>query len=80
MERLNREDLVLLAQDTEFSSIPPNLRGVVIISRVKQERPIRDRVRIWMRALDEYFEAKPPEKLFEIDDDGTLGACKIWSS
>jgi len=59
-------------------SIPPNLRGIVIVSRVKQERRIADRIRIWVNALDRYFEMRPPEKLFEIDDSDKLGPWRIF--
>ena len=77
LDQLRREELLFVTQDTEFLSIPADLRGIVIVSGVRQERRIRDRVRIWMKALDRYFEKRPPEKLFEIDDSGELRPWKI---
>jgi predicted nuclease of predicted toxin-antitoxin system len=74
--RLENEDILFLTQDRDFLSTPARLRGVVIVSRVRQERKIQDRVRIWVEALDRYFEARPLGRLFEIDDSGSLALPK----
>ena len=52
-KRLEEETIILLTQDTEFEDDRANLRGKVIISRVRQNLPIRQRVeksgsQLWM--------------------------------
>ena len=64
--RLAAEELVFLTHDTEFEDVPADLRSQVIISRVPQRLPIRERVEIWLAALERFFDRRPAERLFEI--------------
>ena len=43
-------DLILLTQDTEFLDAPRDVVGKIIVSRIGQERPLRERLAIWMKA------------------------------
>ena len=70
--RLRQEpDLVFLTQDLDFWSVE-GLAGRVIVSRVRQSRRIDERVELWAAALDRFLAAPPPERYFDLLDDGTL--------
>ena len=70
--RLEEEELLFLTQDDEFLSVSKACRATVLVSRVRQNRPIADRIRVWMRAVQEYSSRRLPQRVFEIDDDGRL--------
>lgn len=76
-QRLEAEDLVLLTQDTEFEEIPTTMRGKVVISRVSQNLRIQRRVEIWFHALQEFIEAPPKQKLFELLETGDIVPWEI---
>lgn len=70
--RLRQEpDLVFLTQDLDFWSVE-GLAARVIVSRVRQSRRIDERVELWAAALELFLAAPPPERFFELLDDGTL--------
>jgi hypothetical protein len=70
--RLRQEpDLVFLTQDLDFWSVE-GLAARVIVSRVRQSRKIAERVELWVTVLERLFSAPPPERFFELLDDGTL--------
>jgi hypothetical protein len=70
------EDLVFLTQDAEFEDAPEHYRATVIISRVRQALPIRERVAIWLRALDTYRTVRPAGKLFELLETGDIAPLR----
>jgi len=70
--RLATEDLIFLTQDSEFENIPPNSPAIVIISRVPQSLPIRQRVEIWLAALEGFEERPPTGNVFDLLEDGTI--------
>jgi hypothetical protein len=70
--RLEREELLFLTQDAEFMSLPPRCHATIMVSRISQSRPIRERVELWLAAIRQYLEERPQEKLFEILDSGEL--------
>jgi len=49
--RLEAEGLVFLTQDAEFADIPLDYRATIIISQVRQSRPIPERIQIWFDAV-----------------------------
>ena len=71
-KRVATEDLVLLTQDTEFEDIPVDVRGKIIISRVRQSLPIQRRVELWLSALPGFLASPPEEKLFELLETGEI--------
>lgn len=79
-ERLAAEELVFLTHDTEFESIPADLRSQVIISRLPQRLPTRERVEIWFAALEAFEKRRPPEKLFDLQPSGEIVAWQILES
>lgn len=75
--RLEREELLFVTQDEDFMSLPSECRARILVSRVRQELPIQVRVNTWMRAIDEFFESRPAEPLFEVFDDGRLVPWRV---
>jgi len=70
--RLEAEDLVFLTQDAEFADIPLDYRATIIISQVRQSRPIPERIQIWFDAVQSYLAKRPAGKLFDLLDTGAL--------
>lgn len=70
--RLEAGELLFLTQDEEFMSLPPRCRATIIVSRVDQSRPIRERVDLWFRAVEKLLADRPKERLFEVLDSGEL--------
>ena len=71
-ERLPREEIVFLTQDREFLTTDTEPFRIVLVSKVRQARPLADRIAIWDRAIRELLERAASERLFEVTDDGQL--------
>lgn len=70
--RLHAEaDLVFLTQDGDFLRVD-ELAARVIVSRVRQSRPIDERVEVWVGAIERVLADASGARLFELFDDGTL--------
>ncbi len=65
----------VMEQDGDFL-VEEAVHAIVIVSRVKQARPLKDRVEVWRRAVGEILRSARPQRLFELMDDGTLAP---WS-
>lgn len=76
-ERVARENLLFLTQDTEFENIPADYPGTIIVSFVRQSLPIRKRTEIWFEAIERYMSNKQPGPLFELLESGDLVAVEI---
>lgn len=70
------EDLVLVTQDTEFESVDVGV-GTVIISRVPQSLPVRQRVEIWLGALAAFAADPPAGQLFDLLPTGQIVGWEI---
>jgi len=57
--RLRTEELLFLTNDTDFIALAAGCRATILLSRVSQNLPVEDRVRIWLAAIDEFL-AHPP--------------------
>jgi len=83
-ERLVDADLLFLTQDEDFL-FSKGPAALIVLSRVRQTRPIRERIEIW-RGTVEYLVANPPaERRFElIDDEGLVaweeGPPNAWTA
>ncbi|MGH8564851.1 MAG: DUF5615 family PIN-like protein [Gammaproteobacteria bacterium] len=75
-QRLALEEIVFLTQDTEFEHLPADYRAVVIISRVRQNLPLRQRVDIWFKAIQDFLTRRPTGKLFELLATGEVVPCE----
>jgi predicted nuclease of predicted toxin-antitoxin system len=76
-QRLTQETLVFLTNDTEFEDLAAECRAQVIISRLPQRVAIAQRVDVWLKALQEFLERKPTQKLFDLLPDGRIVAWEI---
>jgi len=70
-ERLPREEILFLTHDREFLTTDTEPFRIVLMSRVRQARPLADRIAIWNRAIRS-LERASSERLFELTDDGQL--------
>jgi predicted nuclease of predicted toxin-antitoxin system len=69
--------LVFLTHDTEFLDLEFECRGAVVVSRVRQGLPIRERIEIWLRGLETFLAERPPGTLFELIEPGRIVAWEI---
>jgi hypothetical protein len=76
-KRLLLEDIVFLTQDTEFQDAIVSTNGKVIISRVRQHLPIRQRVEIWFNAITHFMINLPNDKLFDLLETGQVVPLKV---
>lgn len=70
-EHLQDSALLFLTQDEDFlfgESVP----AIVVISRVRQARPLKERIDVWREAVRDLLQASRAERLFELTDDGVL--------
>jgi Domain of unknown function (DUF5615) len=81
--RLGDADLLFLTQDEDFLFSKGPL-AIIVVSRVKQSRPLRERIEVWQSAV-EYLIANPPtDRRFDLMDDGQLmpwaeGSPNVWT-
>ena len=75
-QRLTDRELVFLTQDDDFLS-GPEVVATIVISRVRQARPIDDRIQVWRSAVKQLAGLDETVRLYELADDGTLVP---WSS
>lgn len=69
--------LVFLTHDTEFLDLDFECIGAIIVWRVRQGLPIRERTEIWLRGLGAFLAERPPGTLFELIEPGRIVA---WDS
>ena len=70
-ERLQDEQLLFLTQDEDFL-FGEAVRAIVVLSRVRQSRPVKDRIEIWRSCVRELLRASKPDRLYELLDNGAL--------
>ena len=71
-ERISKEEMVFLTQDSEFGKMPGGRRGFVLISRINQSLPIQRRTEIWFSAIERFMIERPAGKLFELLETGEV--------
>ena len=70
-ERLQDSEITFFTQDDDFlfgEAVP----AIVVLSRVRQSRPLKERIDVWRRAAGELARTSRSERLFELIDDGAL--------
>ena len=70
-QRLGDSELVFLTQDEDFLS-GADVPATIVVSRVRQSRPIDDRIRVWRVAVKQLVDTEQVIRLFELTDDGAL--------
>ena len=69
--RLTDDEVLFLTQDEDFL-FTRDLAATIMFSRVRQARPLIERLEIWRRAVRELVTNTAPERRFELLDDGSL--------
>ena len=70
-ERLIDADLLFLTQDEDFL-FSRGPAAIIVISRIRQARPLPERIEIWRSAIEDLIANPPGERRFELLDDGGL--------
>jgi hypothetical protein len=60
-----------VTQDEDFL-FARGLAATILLSRVRQARPLRERIDVWLRAVRDLIANPQTERRFELLDDGTL--------
>jgi hypothetical protein len=70
-ELLADDQILFLTQDEEFL-FGASVTAILMLSRVRQSRPLKERIEVWRKAVHELIASNRPERLFELMDDGTI--------
>ena len=71
-ERAGTDDVIFLTQDVEFLARDVSPFAVVLVSRVRQSRPIQDHIAVWQRAVRDLLATPESAGVFELSDDGEV--------
>ena len=63
--------VVFLTHDEDYL-FGPSVVSTVVVSRVRQSRPLVERVAVWQAAVQDLCASPRAETLFELTDDGRL--------
>ncbi len=82
-ERLVDADVLFLTHDEDFL-FSKGPAAIIVVSRVRQARPLPERIEIWCLAVEDLIKDPPAERRFELHDDGALvpweeGAANTWT-
>jgi hypothetical protein len=70
-QRLQDAEVLFLTQDEDFL-FGETVGAVVVVSRVRQSRRVKERIEIWRAAVRELAQTPRVERLFELLDNGVL--------
>lgn len=70
-EKLIDADLLFLTQDEDFL-FSHGPAAIIVVSRVRQARPLHERIETWCFAVADLVKDPPVERRFELHDDGAL--------
>jgi len=70
-ERLQDAQIVFFTQDDDFL-FGETVAAVVVLSRVRQSRTLKERIEIWRKAGRDLAQTSGVERLFELTDEGVL--------
>jgi len=73
-ERLSDSDIVFLTQDDDFL-VGASVAATIVVSRVRQSRPLTDRIEVWRKAIANLSSLSRVTRVFELSDEGEL---KPW--
>lgn len=68
-------------EDFLFSKGP---LAIIVVSRVRQSRPLRERIEVWQSAVEQLIANPPTDRRFDLMDDGQLlpwteGPPNVWT-
>jgi hypothetical protein len=70
-ERLQDGQVLFLTQDDDFL-FGESVAALIVVSRVRQSRLLKERIAIWRTAVRQLAEVPPAGRLFELLDNGML--------
>jgi hypothetical protein len=70
-ELLSDRDIVFLTQDDDFLVGSP-VDATVVVSRVRQSRPLADRIEVWRKAITSLDSMSQATRVFQLSDEGML--------
>ena len=70
-EHLSDRDIVLLTQDEDFLA-GSSVDATIVVSRVRQSRPLADRITVWRNAIANLSRMSRATRVFELTDEGVL--------
>lgn len=70
-ERLSDRDIVFLTQDDDFL-VGSSVDATIVVSRVRQSRPLADRIEVWRKAIANLDSMSRVTRVFELSDAGML--------
>jgi hypothetical protein len=70
-EHLQDAHVAFFTQDDDFL-FGETVSAVVVLSRVRQSRPLKERIEVWRTAARGLAETSGVERLFELTDEGLL--------
>ena len=70
-ERLSDKNVVFLTQDDDFL-FGASVDATIVVSRVRQSRPLADRIEVWRKAIASFSGRVQTNRVFELRDDGVL--------
>ncbi len=75
----HESDVVFLTQDSDFELATSPALGQLVVSRVRQTRPLAQRLEIWAAAFESLRVAPRLERRLKLLDDGRLIPLQIVS-
>lgn len=75
-ERLRREELLFLTRDIEFLLPPRGSISTILVSRVPQSMPLSERLEVWDKGIDDFFERRPAGLVFELVVPGVVRSVR----
>ena len=70
-EHLRHAEIIFFTQDDDFLFGEP-VGAVIVRSRVRQSRPLKERIGIWLKAGRDIAQGSAVGRLFELTDEGVL--------
>jgi len=70
-ESLQDAQVVFLTHDDDFL-FGESVAAVVVLSRVRQSRPLKERIEVWRKACHDIAQMSRAQRLFELTDEGLL--------
>lgn len=70
-ERLQDADVLFLTHDEDYL-FGPSVPAVIVVSRVRQSRRLRERIELWRDAVRDLAQRPRAERVFELMDTGVI--------
>jgi hypothetical protein len=71
-ERLDRDRVLFLTDDTEFLTAGTPAVATVLVLNLSPSRPLAERIALWLAGIRRLLETDPPPCVFELTDAGEI--------